>query len=227
MAAAHLPQMIIAGTLLTDAAVAELALVLHRAGEPDLGQYVGRAIDNGRDVLDLNRRDCEDILRVLGNHGEPRRAPRRPAPGDHGVPARRTRVALCGCVCGETARAHVPYAKRDAAPAPTYSGPRPTAAARPETPDRTRPGSARHDLTVEPPASQPLAHQILELHPRLAVARLQRRSSGPWYGSGRRRHARDPTAHRARSAHRSERNPLGRQQPSAPTSFRRTWCMCP
>ena len=60
--------MIIAGTLLTDAAVAELALVLHRAGEPDLGQYVGRAIDNGRDVLDLNRRDCEDILRVLGNH---------------------------------------------------------------------------------------------------------------------------------------------------------------
>jgi hypothetical protein len=57
--------MTIAGTQLGDAAVAELALVLRRAGEVDLAQYIGHAIDNGRDVLDLNRRDCDDILRVL------------------------------------------------------------------------------------------------------------------------------------------------------------------
>ena len=67
MAAAHLPQMTIAGTQLGDDAVAELALVLHQAGEVDLAHYVGHAIDNGRDVLDLNRRDCDDILRVLDN----------------------------------------------------------------------------------------------------------------------------------------------------------------
>jgi hypothetical protein len=51
------------------AAIAELALRLHRAGESALGTFVGRTIDMNHDELVLRRRDYATIVVVLD--GEP------------------------------------------------------------------------------------------------------------------------------------------------------------
>jgi hypothetical protein len=55
----------VAGVDIPASTVAKLALVLHRAGEDALAMRVGRAVDNQRQAVDLNRRECGDILRVL------------------------------------------------------------------------------------------------------------------------------------------------------------------
>jgi hypothetical protein len=46
------------------AAIAELALRLHRAGEIGLANHLGRAIDRDLDDIDLSQRDFEKICAV-------------------------------------------------------------------------------------------------------------------------------------------------------------------
>jgi hypothetical protein len=55
----------VAGITVPDSAVAELALRLHRAGEIALSRHVGRAFDQNRGELDLDRPDLEPILATL------------------------------------------------------------------------------------------------------------------------------------------------------------------
>jgi hypothetical protein len=55
----------VAGTELSAAAVADLALRLHRAGHIALSWHVGRAVDQVRDEVDLDARDYRDIVAVL------------------------------------------------------------------------------------------------------------------------------------------------------------------
>jgi hypothetical protein len=57
--------MIVAGVDVPASAVAELALRLHQAGELDLAQHVGRAVDNNRAALGLDPRDVPVALSAL------------------------------------------------------------------------------------------------------------------------------------------------------------------
>ena len=55
----------VAGIEMPASAVAELALLLHRAGESSLAQHVGRAVDNNRAEIGLHAGERETILRIL------------------------------------------------------------------------------------------------------------------------------------------------------------------
>ena len=54
----------IAGVPVSDSAAAELALLVHQAGDPGLAMQLGLAIDHGRDFTP-GRRDCEALARLL------------------------------------------------------------------------------------------------------------------------------------------------------------------
>jgi hypothetical protein len=55
----------VAGTNVPASAVAEVALRLHYAGENNLGQHLGTAVDTNRHELGLSVGARETILRVL------------------------------------------------------------------------------------------------------------------------------------------------------------------
>ena len=55
----------VAGIEMPASAVAELAVRLDRAGYFNLAQYIGRAVDNNRPAISLNRRDLPFVLGVL------------------------------------------------------------------------------------------------------------------------------------------------------------------
>jgi hypothetical protein len=59
----------VGGVDLPRAAIAQLALRLHRAGDVGLANHLGRAIDRHLDQVDLWQRDFEKIL--AANAGQP------------------------------------------------------------------------------------------------------------------------------------------------------------
>jgi hypothetical protein len=55
----------VAGVAVSATGVADLALCLHRAGHQSLGSHVGLTWDRCYEEVELDERDCADILAVL------------------------------------------------------------------------------------------------------------------------------------------------------------------
>ncbi len=65
-----MPEVLIAGTQVPLAAVAMLALRLHRLGELELSSRIGFAVDLDRAELSLSSREREQLLRILDDGPE-------------------------------------------------------------------------------------------------------------------------------------------------------------